>query len=61
MIYEKDGVQKEFTLENYPWKDTTWKFVDRKDKLIKKGNAEAKIQDFVISQITMVMSIQITF
>ncbi|RYD57679.1 MAG: DoxX family protein [Sphingobacteriales bacterium] len=49
MIYEKDGVQKEFTMQNYPWQDTTWVFVDRKDKLIKKGNAEAKIKDFVIS------------
>src|SRR5690606_3130581 len=49
MIYEKDGVQKEFTMENYPWQDTTWKFVDRKDKLVQKGNAEPKIKDFVIS------------
>ncbi len=49
MIYEKEGVQKEFTMENYPWQDSTWKFVDRKDKLVQKGNAEAKIKDFVIS------------
>lgn len=49
MIYEKDGVKKEFTMQNYPWQDTTWKFVDRTDKLIKKGNAEAKIKDFIIS------------
>lgn len=49
MIYEKDGVQKEFTMQNYPWQDTTWKFVDRKDKLIKKGNAEPKIRDYVIT------------
>ncbi len=48
MIYEKDGVQKEFTMENYPWEDTTWKFVDRIDKLVKKGNAEPKIRDFII-------------
>lgn len=49
MIYEKDGVQKEYTMENYPWQDTTWVFVDRKDKLVKKGNAEAKIKDFIIT------------
>lgn len=49
MIYAKDGVQKEFTMENYPWQDTTWVFVDRKDKLIKKGNAEPKIKDFIIA------------
>jgi hypothetical protein len=48
MIYKKDGVEKEFTMDNYPWQDTTWKFVDRKDKLIKKGNAEAEIKDFSI-------------
>lgn len=49
MIYKKDGVEKEFTMENYPWQDTTWVFVDRKDKLIKKGNAEPKIKDFIIT------------
>lgn len=49
MIYEKDGVKKEFTMENYPWQDTTWVFVDRIDKLVQKGNAEAKIKDFVIT------------
>ena len=51
MIYEKDGVQKEFTMENYPWQDSTWKFVDRKDKLIKKGNAEPEIKDFIITDL----------
>ncbi|RYG54021.1 MAG: DoxX family protein [Chitinophagaceae bacterium] len=49
MIYEKDGQKKEFTMENYPWQDTTWVFVDRKDKLVKKGNAEPEIKDFAIS------------
>ncbi|MCB0699987.1 MAG: DoxX family protein [Chitinophagaceae bacterium] len=49
MIYEKDGVQKEFTMQNYPWQDTTWVFVDRTDKLVEKGNAEPKIKDFVLS------------
>lgn len=49
MIYEKDGVEKEFNMENYPWQDTTWHFVDRKDKLVKKGNAEPKIRDYVLT------------
>jgi uncharacterized membrane protein YphA (DoxX/SURF4 family) len=49
MIYKKDGVEKEFTMENYPWQDTTWVFVDRKDKLVEKGNAEPKIRDFIIT------------
>jgi len=49
MIYEKDDVKKEFTMQNYPWQDSTWKFVDSKSKLVKKGNAEPAIKDFVIS------------
>ena len=47
LIYEKDGVQQEFTLENYPKDDPNWTFVDQKSKLIKKGY-EAPIHDFEI-------------
>lgn len=47
LIYEKDGVQQEFTLQNYPKGDSTWTFVDQKSKLIKKGY-EAPIHDFEI-------------
>jgi len=36
-IYEKDGIQKEFTLENYPADDTTWHFFDQKTILVEKG------------------------
>ena len=36
-VYEKDGVQKEFSLENYPQNDSTWTFVESKTELIKKG------------------------
>jgi len=36
-IYEKNGVQKEFTLENYPAGDTSWKFIDQKSVLVSKG------------------------
>lgn len=36
-IYEKDGVQKEFTLNDYPADDTTWKFIDQKSVLITRG------------------------
>lgn len=49
MIYEKNGERKEFTVDNYPWQDTTWKFVDRKDKLVKKGNAEPEVKDFILT------------
>jgi uncharacterized membrane protein YphA (DoxX/SURF4 family) len=47
-IYEKNGVKKEFTLENYPADDSTWKFVDQKSKLIKKGYLPP-IHDFSIT------------
>ena len=47
LIYEKDGKQQEFTLENYPKGDSTWTFVDQKSKLVKKGY-EAPIHDFEI-------------
>ena len=37
LYYEKNSVVKAFTLENYPWEDTTWTFVDQESKLIKEG------------------------
>jgi uncharacterized membrane protein YphA (DoxX/SURF4 family) len=49
LIYKKDGVEKEFTLDNYPWEDSTWVFVDRKDKLIQQGNAIPEIKDFILT------------
>ena len=36
-IYEKDGVEEEFTEDNFPWEDSTYTFVDYKSKLIKEG------------------------
>lgn len=36
-IYEKEGVQKEFTLSDYPANDTSWHFVDQKSVLISQG------------------------
>ncbi|GAA4458728.1 BT_3928 family protein [Rurimicrobium arvi] len=49
MIYEKDGKQQEFDENNFPWEDSTWKFVDSKSILIQKGNADPEIKDFVLS------------
>lgn len=46
-IYEKNGLQKEFTLENYPKGDSTWKFVDQKSILLTEG-FKAPIHDFSI-------------
>ena len=46
-IYEKDGVEQEFTDDNYPWEDTTWTFVDMKSKLIKEAE-QPVIEEFHI-------------
>lgn len=48
LIYEKDGVKKEFDESNYPWQDSTWKFVDSKQIQTKKGYTPP-IHDFSIS------------
>ncbi|HEY9551214.1 MAG TPA: BT_3928 family protein, partial [Prevotella sp.] len=47
-IMEKDGKQKEFTLENYP--DSTWKFIDSKTVQTKTGYIPP-IHDFSMQQI----------
>ena len=36
-VYEKDGVEKEFSLEDYPANDSSWTFVESKTELLKKG------------------------
>lgn len=46
-IYKKNGVEKEFTLENYPQNDSTWVFVDQKTILVEAGYKPA-IHDFAI-------------
>jgi hypothetical protein len=48
LVYEKNGVQKEFTEKNFPWQDTTWKWVETRQILVKKGN-EPPIHDFSIT------------
>ena len=46
-IYEKDGKQKEFTMENVPAGDSTWTFVSTETKLIKQGYVPP-ISDFLL-------------
>ncbi len=48
-IYEKDGNEKEFTVDNLP--DDSWTFVDRIDKVIKEGSGQPAVKDFIISDI----------
>lgn len=50
LIYEKDGVEQEFSLQDYPKGDSTWHFVDQKSVLIRKGY-EAPIHDFELLNI----------
>lgn len=46
-IYEKEGVEKEFSLENYPANDTSWHFVDRVEQI---SHNEIEPLDFSILQ-----------
>jgi uncharacterized membrane protein YphA (DoxX/SURF4 family) len=48
-VYEKDGKQFEFSPTQLPADLAAYKFISRKDKLIRKGNAEAPIHGFVLS------------
>lgn len=50
-VYEKDGVEKEFTEDNYPWEDPSWTFVKMDTKVIREGE-EPKIHDFAINKLT---------
>ncbi len=46
-FYEKDGIEKAFTLDNYPAEDSTWTFVRQESKLIEQGYIPP-IHDFSI-------------
>jgi uncharacterized membrane protein YphA (DoxX/SURF4 family) len=47
-VYKKNGKQIEFDQANFPADfDSTYEYIDRKDKVVKKGNGlQAKILDF---------------
>ena len=48
-VYEKAGKKYEFSPENLPADLGTYKFVDRVNKLERKGNAEAPIKGFSLN------------
>lgn len=50
LVYEKDGVKKEFTEEDYPWNDSTWTYVEMTTKLVKEGKNPV-INDFTINRL----------
>ena len=49
-VYNKGGKKVEFTADAFPddFDDSLYQFVNRYDKLIRKGNAEPAIKDFVL-------------
>ena len=46
-IYSRDGVEQEFELQDAPYNDTTWTFIEQRTELIVKGE-EPPIHDFSI-------------
>lgn len=51
LVYEKDGIRQEFKETDFPWQDTTWKWVETRQNLIAKGY-EPPIHDFSITDET---------
>ena len=49
-IYKKGGINKEFTLSDYPANDTSWKFIEQRSVLVKKG-FRPPIHDFSITSL----------
>ena len=52
-VYEKGGERVEFTASDFPddFNDSTYTFIDRYDKVVRKGNAEAEIKDFSLTTV----------
>jgi len=50
--YEKGGKQYEFSVSELPSDLGTYKFISRKDKLIRKGNAEPPIKGFSLKGVS---------
>lgn len=53
-VYSKKGQQVEFDADHFPddFNDSTYTFVNRYDKIVRKGNAEPPIKDFVLISAT---------
>lgn len=52
-VYILNGKQVEFTADKFPndFNDSTYQFIRRYDKLIRKGNAESSIKDFSLQSV----------
>jgi hypothetical protein len=55
-IYEKNGKRFEFSPEGLPADLATYHFIDRKQNLIRKGNAEPRIKGFALVSLSDVDS-----
>ena len=46
-VYKKDGKEVKFDAQHFPadFNDSTYTYVERRDEVVRKGNAEPKIQD----------------
>ncbi|MBS1915511.1 MAG: DoxX family protein [Bacteroidetes bacterium] len=52
-VYEKDNKQVEFTSDKFPADfGDSYKFIRRYDKLVRKGNAEPAIKDFILQTVS---------
>ncbi|MEP6728388.1 MAG: BT_3928 family protein [Bacteroidota bacterium] len=53
-VYNKQGRQVEFTSDKFPddFDDSLYHFVKRYDKLIREGNAQPAIKDFVLTSLS---------
>jgi hypothetical protein len=51
-VYEKNGKRFEFAPENLPADFDTYHYVDRIDKLVRKGNAEPRIKGFSLTGVS---------
>jgi uncharacterized membrane protein YphA (DoxX/SURF4 family) len=49
LVYEKGGKRYEFSMENLPADFETYTYIDRMDKLIRKGNADPPIKGFTLT------------
>ncbi len=59
-VYEKQGQPIEFTADQFPadFNDSTYLFVKRYDKIVREGNAEPPIKDFVLNTMDGIDSTQ---
>lgn len=58
-VYEKEGKRYEWAANELPADFSTYKYVDRIDKIVRKGNAEAAIKGFSLAGLSGADSTQI--